>query len=132
MIFEAKRRPEMNDFFDKFPDSYAETSRRILHTPSTLARRTFFYVQEAGYLKLKKSHISQRKNLDSYLLVLVLSGSGSLTYKDTVYPLKKNTCFFINCMIPYHHQSSETDPWELIWVHFNGATSGEYHSYYRQ
>ena len=38
--------------------------------------------------------------------------------------------FFINCMTPYYHQSSSTDPWELVWVHFNGATSKEYYQYF--
>ena len=27
-------------------------------------------------------------------------------------------------------ESSQTDPWELVWVHFNGATSREYYRYF--
>ncbi len=87
-------------------------------------------MQETGYLKLRESHVASRKNLESYLVVLVLSGSGMLMYDGTLYELQKGSCFFIDCMVPYYHQSSETDPWELIWVHFNGSSSREYYQYF--
>lgn len=120
----------MADFFDKFPDSYMENSRRMIQTPSSIARSAFFYVQETGYFKLKESHRAFRKNLDSYLIVLVLSGSGTLMYNEKFYELKPGSCFFIDCKIPYYHQSSDSAPWELIWVHFHGATSKEYYRYF--
>lgn len=120
----------MKNYFDKFPDSYVQSSRRMIQTPSTFARSALFYVQETGYLKLRESHLARRKNLESYLVVLVLSGSGTLMYRDTTYPLKKGSCFFIDCQAPYYHQSSNTDPWELIWVHFNGSSSREYYQYF--
>lgn len=120
----------MENLFDKFPDSYSENSRRMIQTPSAIARSAFFYVQETGYYKLKESHRAFRKNLDSYLIVLVLSGSGTLMYNETIYELTAGSCFFIDCMVPYYHQSSTTDPWELMWVHFNGATSKEYYKYF--
>ena len=100
----------MKNYFDKFPDSYLESSRRRIQTPSAFARSAFFYVQETGYLKLRESHVASRKNLESYLVVLVLSGSGVLMYDGTIYELHKGSCFFIDCMVPYYHQSSETDP----------------------
>lgn len=117
----------MKNLFDKFPDSYVENSKRMIQTPSSVARSAFFYVQETGYFKLKESHRAFRKNLDSYLVVLVLSGSGTLMYQERMFELKAGSCFFIDCMVPYYHQSSSFDPWELMWVHFNGATSKEYY-----
>lgn len=120
----------MNNIFDTFPDSYVESSRRMIQTPSPVARSTFFYVQETGYLKLRESHRAARKNLDSYLIVLVLSGSGILMYENKIFTLKKGSCFFIDCMTPYYHQSNPDDPWELIWVHFHGATTPEYYHFF--
>lgn len=120
----------MKNIFDTFPDSYIESSKRIIQTPSPIARSTFFYVQETGYLKLRESHCASRKNLDSYLIVLVLSGSGILMYENKTFTLKKGSCFFINCMTPYYHQSNPDNPWELIWVHFQGATTPEYYRFY--
>lgn len=120
----------MKNIFDTFPDSYIESSTRTIQTPSPIARSTFFYVQETGYLKLRESHRASRKNLDSYLVVLVLSGSGTLMYAGKTYLLEKGSCFFIDCMTPYYHQSNDHDPWELIWVHFQGATTPEYYHFF--
>ncbi len=120
----------MDNYFDRFPDSYVESSRRMIQTPGAFARSAFFYVQETGYLKLKESHVARRKNLKSFLIVLVLSGSGVLMYDQKLYELKKGSCFFIDCMTPYYHQSSSTDPWELVWVHFDGCTSEAYYQYF--
>lgn len=120
----------MDTMFDKFPDSYEEQSKRMIQTPSSMARKAFFYVQETGYLKLKESHRAFRKNLESYLIVLVLSGRGTLTYDGRKYELRTGSVFFIDCMVPYYHQSSTEEPWELVWVHFNGATSREYYRYF--
>lgn len=120
----------MKNIFDTFPDSYIESSKRMIQTPSPIARSTFFYVQETGYLKLRESHRAARKNLDSYLIVLVLSGSGVLMYENKTFTLTKGSCFFIDCMTPYYHQSNPDDPWELIWVHFRGATTPEYYHFF--
>ena len=120
----------MQHYFDKFPDSYVTSSQRFIQTPGSFARSAFFYVQETGYLRLKESHIARRKNLESFLIVLVLSGSGVLMYDGKLYSLSHGSCFFIDCMIPYYHQSSESNPWELIWVHFNGATSRQYYEFF--
>ena len=85
----------MENLFDKFPDSYSENSRRMIQTPGSAARAAFFYVQETGYYKLNESHRAFRKNLDSYLMVLVLSGSGTLMYAGKTYPLKKQKLLII-------------------------------------
>ena len=45
--------------------------------------------------------MARRKNLKSFLIVLVLSGSGVLMYDQKLYELKKGSCFFIDCMTPY-------------------------------
>lgn len=120
----------MKNYFDKFPSSYAQSSRRVITTPSSYARSAFFYVQETGYLKLRESHQARPKQLDSYLFVLVLSGKGTLLYDDHTYPLEMGSCFFIDCQIPYCHQSSPKEPWELLWVHFKGATTAAYYQYF--
>lgn len=121
----------MKNYFDKFPSSYVENSRRVIPTPSAFARSAFFYVQETGYLKLRESHLAKRKNLDSYLVVLVLSGKGTLMYDGKSYELSHGSCFFIDCRVPYNHQSSPEDPWELIWVHFKGSSSAAYYQYFQ-
>ena len=48
------------------------TSRRIIYTPSDFARTNLIHLQEIGSLQALRPHTSQRENLSSYLVFLVL------------------------------------------------------------
>ena len=100
---------------------------RIMKTPSAVARRTFFYLQECGHLKAGDSHHTARQNLQSFLFAVVLDGKGSLNYEGQRYQLEGGDCFFIDCRAAHSYQCDPKDPWELLWVHFNGCTSEEYY-----
>lgn len=104
-----------------------DVSKRIICTPSPAAKKAFFYVQETGMLKKSYMSGTHRNNLDSFLFVCVADGKGELRYNHEVYPLKKGDCFFIDCKSPYDCKSSETEPLEILWLHFNGATSRQYY-----
>lgn len=128
-------------FFEKYKTSEATNTRRVICTPCQFTRDHFFYVQEAGYLKSLRSHLSKRSGLRSYLFMIVLSGEGVVSYTD-VFPnrSKKTTsvsakagdCFFLDCMAEYTHISSETNPWELLWIHFYGPQADGYYTYFRE
>ena len=113
------------------PGEFVETNR-VINTPSKFAKKALFYVQETGYLKSLKSHLSQRSNLASYLFCIVLSGRGIFSYEGHIHSLHPNEGIFIDCMKPYSHQSDPQYPWELLWVHFNGAAAKSYYEYFYQ
>jgi AraC-like DNA-binding protein len=71
-----------DSFFEKYKTSEVTNTRRVINTPSNFTRENFLYIQEAGYLKSLKPHLSRRDGLDSYLFLVVLSGSGTVTYVD--------------------------------------------------
>lgn len=125
-----------DSFFEKYKTSEVTNTRRIINTPSSFVRQNFFYIQEAGYLKSLKPHLSRRKSLNSYLFLIVLSGSGNVSYTDggtqTTVTATTGDCFFLDCMNEYTHISSESDPWELLWIHFNGAQTAAYYDYFRE
>ena len=107
---------------ERFFDTEGVTqSQRILHTPSAYARKHLCYIQEAGRLKSLKPHISSREGLESFLFLHVISGSGTLTAMGKCFDLKSGDMALIDCREHYEHCSSEEDPWELEWVHFDGA-----------
>lgn len=120
----------MKQLFEAYQPEELVQTQRIINTPSDFARKALFYVQETGYLKSIKNHLSERSHLSSYLFMLVLSGRGTFTYKDQSFQLNRNDCVFIDCMEHYTHQSDETAPWELLWVHFNGPAAGYYYQYF--
>ena len=80
-------------FFEKYKTSEVTNTRSVINTPSAFTRKNFFHIQEAGYLKSLKSHLSRRSELNSYLFFVVLSGSGEVTYRE---PLRRMrvTVFF--------------------------------------
>lgn len=146
-----------DSFFEKYKTSEVTNTRRVINTPSAFTRENFFYIQEAGYLKSLKPHLSKRSGLSSYLFLIVLSGSGEVSYhapsflpephtasksdlprtEQTDTPghsvlAKAGDCFYLDCMGEYTHISSEDDPWELLWIHFSGPQAAAYYSYFRE
>ena len=119
-----------NTYFENYAPSELTDSYRILSTPSSFAKDTLFYIQEIGRLKSLKSHTSKRESLDSFLFIIVISGSGTFNYMGKMYSLKAGDHLFIDCKKPYSHESTDSDPWELMWVHFNGILMDQYYHYF--
>lgn len=108
----------MNDTF--FVDDHKTDSERIIHTPSSFARNNLTYAQETGTLKSLKQHVCTRENLESYLFFIVKEGQGTVYTGGKDYPVHKGDMVFLDCRRLYSHASSEENPWEIRWVHFNG------------
>lgn len=119
-------------------------SNRILYTASSFARSSLLHLQEIGELRALKPHTSSRSGLASYLFFTVISGTGTLVYKGSSFDLKPQSCVFINCSLPYLHEtggisgsssggtgeSSEAGLWALKWIHFTGPTMQDIYNKY--
>lgn len=104
-------------------------ANRIIYTPSAFARTNLLHLQETGESEAIKPHTSSRKNLASYLFLLITKGAGTLTYDGTSYSLMAGDCAFIDCKKAYSHRSSQ-ETWTLRWVHFYGSNmNGIYEKY---
>lgn len=121
-----------DSFFEKYKTSEVTNTRRVINTPAPFTRNNFFYIQEAGYLKSLKPHLSRRSGLQSYLFLVVLSGSGEVTYCNSSVHAEAGDCFFLDCENEYTHISSENDPWELMWIHFYGPQAHGYYTLFRE
>lgn len=108
------------------------SSQRILVTPSSYTKSHYLYVQEIGTLKSLEPHLSSREKLESYLFFIVTEGSGNVTLKGTSYSIKAGDCVWLNCLEPYSHESSRTDPWALMWVHFNGPGARSFYELFAE
>ncbi|MGN0514521.1 MAG: AraC family transcriptional regulator [Lachnospiraceae bacterium] len=107
-------------------------SDRMLHTPGTFAKKNLLYVQEVGKLESLVPHVCRRENLDSYLIFQVTKGSGTITQNSQVIKLHKGDCVWIDCHEAFEHISSEEEPWQLAWIHFNGNCAREYHDLFME
>lgn len=115
-----------------FTRSGVTESDRILHTPGQFAKMNLLYVQEAGHLSSLEPHRCVREKLDSFLIMLVLSGKGNLKVGSTEYNLKVGDIAFIDCQEHYEHISDKDDAWKLAWVHFNGFQARGYYNLFTQ
>ncbi|MGN1411258.1 MAG: AraC family transcriptional regulator [Oscillospiraceae bacterium] len=113
-------------------DCVSKDSERLICTTSSLAKSTFFYVQEVGHAKFNKQYSTNRENLDSLLFVLVLNGKGTLSYKERTFNVQKDYCFFIDCLNTHSYESDPDEPWEILWIHFNGPTARSYYNVFEE
>lgn len=107
-------------------------SERFLHTPGEFARENLIYVQEMGELRSIQSHRCIREKLNSYLIFIVTRGSGMIQIDGKDHSLVMGDCVFIDCQQHYEHQSSESDPWELMWIHCNGNHIKAFHDLFKR
>lgn len=117
---------------DNFFSDQITQSERYLHTPGRFARENLLYVQEIGWLKSLVPHNCVREKLDSFLFIIVTSGSGILTVDGGQYKMSKGDCALLDCMKHYEHISEKKDGWELMWVHFNGRIARAYYNLFMQ
>lgn len=96
------------------------------HTPSSLAKSMFFYLICAGHFYCDNNYFIQRKNYDSYLLMYIKEGEGTIYYDNKTYSASKNDVVLINCYKPHAYKS---EGWETLWFHFDGNVSNQYFQY---
>ena len=114
----------MSDTSSRFFSNQGITqSTRFIHTPGDFALNNLLYVQEAGVLKSLRPHTSSREGLESILFITIKDGEGFVRVSGNEYTVKSGDCILLNCMNKYEHESSESKPWELSWVHFYGKTA---------
>ena len=89
---------------------------------SQFAKDNLLYIQEAGHFCSGKKYYTKRTKLDSYLILITLSGLGILDYCGERYSLVPGSAAFIDCrQMQYYYTAPETAKWEVIWVHLNGV-----------
>ncbi len=115
------------EYMEKASYDWSEDSVRIINTPSTTAKSTYYYVQEIGYFKTIPPYFTERSGLPSFLIVYTISGEGTLIYEGESHTLTAGSCFYIDCMKSHRYSTNPGSEWEFLWVHFYGATSVGYY-----
>lgn len=82
------------------------------------------YLTAIGFYPRATHHLKERKEgFDQYILLYCIEGNGSINLLGESYILTPNHYFIIPKGVPHHYQSSDTDPWSIYWVHFEGENS---------
>lgn len=95
----------------------------IKHIPSETALNMLLYVQSAGNFKCDSSFIAKRKKYNSILVMVTLSGTGYLKYRNKTHVVTEGMVIAIDCNEPHVYFTDKTDLWHFVWVHFKGGQS---------
>ncbi|MDF2942456.1 MAG: AraC family transcriptional regulator [Herbinix sp.] len=117
----------MDGYLERASLTWSDNSLRLIETASQTAKNNYLYIQEAGYFETKYPYFTERKNLNSFLLIYTISGKGHLKYDEKDYTLTSGTVFLIDCIKYHYYESSIDDPWVILWVHFNGSYAMGYY-----
>ena len=98
------------------------------HLASETAKKLYYYVQWTGHFICKKDFYIQRANLESYLLLYTIKGSGHLNYMNTTFELKEKSIVFIDCTKPHEYFPVENN-WDFKFIHFLGTETKKYYEY---
>lgn len=98
-----------------------------MYTPSTNALNMFFYPLFTGYFYYEPNYCLSRENYDSYLIMVIMKGSCTITNQDDTFTARKDDVVILNCY--QHHSYGSKDEWEALWLHFDGKLAHEYYQY---
>lgn len=97
-------------------------------TAGLWTRNNLFYVQETGRFRTYKGYLTERQNLDSYLMVYTRRGQGKLTVNNNEAFLIAGDLFWLDCRVKHIYQTCEEDGWDFDWVHFTGNDINNFHN----
>lgn len=95
---------------------------QYFHTPSEEFLNSSIYITWAGHRYCDAEHMIGPRVLDTYKLLFVINGKGYLKQGDN--PLITISQGDIVILFPkerHHYYADPEDPWELMWVSFNGS-----------
>lgn len=79
------------------------------------------HVTDIGYFPRAKYHFRRRKNGSMHnILIYCVDGWGCISVDGVESKLCKDHYYIIPKLAPHTYMASETDPWSIYWIHFDG------------
>lgn len=101
-----------------------ENSNVYFYTAGEQTRKTYFYPLCVGHYYCTPDYYVQRNNYNSFLLIYIKKGGGYLSAGGKKYGFHAEDVVLVDCYKPHIYAATRDS--ELIWFHFDGATSREY------
>jgi AraC-like DNA-binding protein len=110
-------------------------SEKILVLPDHLIRELkrhplaqTLFITDIGFFPHAKYHYRERLNgCDSYILIFCISGEGWVQVGGTSpRTVRKYDLIVLPPHIAHAYGASETDPWSIYWIHFQGNLAEHY------
>ena len=97
------------------------------HTASLQAQKMFFCLMCTGHYYCDSDYAVSRNKYDSFLIMYIKKGQGSVTIDQNTLPFYAGQVVLIDCYKPHSYKAS--GDMETLWIHFYGNTSREYCNY---
>lgn len=79
-----------------------------------------------GYQKCEPLFSRGMSKINHYIIHYVISGKGSLVLEGKFYKICANQAFIIPPDMRYFYQADENDPWEYVWINFDGEQATQF------
>lgn len=101
--------------------------RDIITTSSKHPLVKNLYITDIGFfLQAKDHYIERKKGSEENILIYCTNGEGFVVVEDKKYTISKNSLVIIPRNIPHTYGSNSEKPWDIFWIHFNGAKDNNY------
>lgn len=97
----------------------------LSHSPSDIAIKFMFFVQDVGWYVCKPDY-NMNRSLSHFQIKYVVRGSGYVEIHGKSFKVNANELFFLDLSKLHRYYADPDDPWELLWVRFGGIQSGYY------
>lgn len=118
----------MQENSENMQEGISAESIRLSISPSQIAKSTFLYALETGYLEMDNSYSVCLENSNSFLLLLVLDGEGKLIYEDKEYQLNNDDLVLIDCKKYHKYYTINKYGWVILYLYFNGNSACNYYN----
>jgi len=95
------------------------------HTPSEEELNSSVFITWGGHRICMPDHKIGPRVLENYKIVLVVKGRGALEQGDKRFFVGAGDLFALFPGIKHLYYADPEDPWEIMWVSFNGRACGE-------
>lgn len=108
--------------YDFVDDSSYHYSNSYLN----FAKNLPFYVESTGKCIQGDKFFCKRKGLFSYVILLGVSGTGILQYRDKTFEINPMDICFFDASEYQHYKTKEKTSWEHYWILMNGEGCSRY------
>ena len=89
-----------------------------VYTPSTLAKKLYFYPICTGSFRYESGYHLQRESYDSFLLMYILKGTCFVTANNQTLQAAAGQLVLLDCYAP--HAYGTDSGFDALWLHFDG------------
>jgi AraC-like DNA-binding protein len=86
----------------------------------------YLHLNLAGHFAHMPDHAFQRDQPTDYLLIWVIAGQGIATTENQTVHAAAGSLLAFDKGAPHAYHANPLDPWDILWVHFDGLAAPEF------